>query len=320
MTPRFDVTTLGETMYRLSVPVGQHLEAMDALTVTVGGAESNVCAALASLDRRCAWVSRLPNTPLGRGMVRRLRAANIDTQGVVFSDEGRVGTYYAEFATLPRGTVVYYDRKHSAMSEVRPKDIDWDYLLDTRLLHLTGITPALSDNCREVVHEAMRRANEAGVAISFDVNYRAKLWSPAEASCCLRDLLPRVTLLICGENDAQALFKFKGSAEEVLEKLTSLTGATTLVLTRGDKGATVLHDNSIYTVRATEAEVIDRFGAGDAFAAGVIDGVLDDRLEEGLRRGAVLGALALAQCGDMLITTRAELEQLLERKVYRIHR
>jgi 2-dehydro-3-deoxygluconokinase len=311
-SPRFDVTTLGEVMLRLSVPIGHRLEDVSSLDVHPGGAEANVCASLTALGRRCAWVSRLPDNPLGKMIVRRLRAAGIDTAGVVYAENARVGTYYVEFATPPRPIQVVYDRADSAAAAMSSADVDWDYLLDTRVLHLTGITPALSDSCRELVQEAITRAKQAGVAVSFDINYRAKLWSPTKAAETLRAFIADVDLLICGRGDAQVVFGCSGEDDEILDGIRQLTTARQVVLTLSDAGAIAYDDQTRLQQSAIAAEVVDRLGAGDAFAAGVLDGWLVGSLADGLRQGTALGAIALSQVGDMANTTRAEVAAILD--------
>lgn len=308
---RFDLTTLGEIMMRYSVPVGHRLEDLQQLDAHPGGAEGNVCAALAGLGRRCAWAGRLPDNPLGKMIVRRLRAAGVDTSAVVLASEARLGTYYVEFAAPPRPIQVVYDRADSAAANMTSADVNWDSLLNTRIIHLTGITPALSDSCRQLVQDVVERARAAGVPISFDVNYRSKLWSAAEAAETLRPMIQGVELFICGRGDAQNLFGFKGEEQQVLEALQSLSQARRVVLTLGDSGAIALDEGRLLRQPAIPAQVVDRLGAGDAFAAGLLDGWLDGSLAEGLRRGVALGALVLSQHGDMLITHRAEMNAIL---------
>ena len=309
---RFDVTTLGEAMLRLSVPIGHHLETMTGLETHLGGAESNVCAALAALGRRCAWVSRLPDTALGRYVLRTLRAAGVDTSGVRLARDARLGIYYVEFAAPPRATEVVYDRSGAAASELTPEAVAWELLLDTRVLHLTGITPALSSGCFELVLAAAQRAKAGGVSVSFDVNYRSKLWSPEAARGHLSAILPYVDLLFCGQEDARTVFGLEGTAEDVLRALHTLTPAEQVVLTRSHEGATTLLGGELTHVPAGEVTVVDRLGAGDAFAAGVLDGYLDGDIHTGLRKGVALSALVLAQHGDMLVTTPAELSAMLD--------
>lgn len=309
---RFDVTTLGEAMLRLHVPAGQHLETMSGLSVHLGGAESNVCAALASLGRRCSWLSRVPTGPLGRYVLRTLRAASIDTSAVVLAEHERLGTYYVEFATPPRATEVVYDRNDTAITRLTVDEVDWDVLLDTRVLHLTGITPALSVGCFELVLETAKRAKARGVTVSFDVNYRSKLWTPEEAEKHLNAILPYVGILICGQEDAQTIFGIEGSTEDMLAALHMLTPAEHVVLTQSLEGASIVLNSELVHIPAIPVEVMDRLGAGDAFAAGVLDGYLDGDMYSGLKKGIALSALVLAQQGDMLVTTPEEIGAVLK--------
>ncbi len=187
-TPRFDFVSLGESMLRLSVPTGRRLDDTRQLDMELAGAESNVSVALARLGWRTGWVSRMPDHALAHAILRALRSDGVDISAVKCVPEERLGTYFIEYATLPRSTQVIYDRANSAASHMTATDIDWDYLLDTRILHLTGITAALSENCYSLLTEAIQRAHAAGVMVSFDVNYRARLWSADIAGEKLRPL------------------------------------------------------------------------------------------------------------------------------------
>lgn len=307
--PDFDVSAFGETMLRLAVPSGTRLAAARRFDLHVGGAESNVLAALGGLGRRCRWASALPENALGRAVLHELNAHAIDTAAVRFGGE-RVGVYFVEFAAAPRSIEVIYDRADSAVSRLDVDDLDWDALLDARILHTTGITAALSDGCHRIVLEACRRARARGATVSFDVNYRSKLWSPDAARAGLAPILRHVDVLICGEGDAATVFGLRGSPNEVLGGLHDLSGAERVVLTRSQNGSATLIGGELVEVPARAAEIVDRLGAGDAFAAGVLDGILDGDPVAGMRRGSVLGALALAQRGDMVRTTRAELDRL----------
>ena len=221
---KLDVTTFGETMLRYSVPSGERLGTMSGLNVHVGGAESNVVAALACLDRRCGWVSAVPAHDLGDLVLRNLRASGVDTRAVVRSG-ARVGTYYVEFAAPPRPINVIYDRQGSAVTSLTPDDIDWGYLLDTRVLHLTGITPALSEGCLAITRKAISRAKAKGVTVCFDVNYRSKLWSAERARETLLPLVREVDILICGAGDVGTVFGVTGPPKTVLAELSALTKA-----------------------------------------------------------------------------------------------
>lgn len=309
--PRFDVTTVGEALLRLSVPAGRRLQTAAQLDVHPGGAEANVTSALARLGRRCAWVGGLPATAIGRRVADHLRQAGVDLEKVAWSQSGRLGTYYVEFAEPPRPTQVMYDRADSCAARLTVCDLDWPYLLNTRLLHLTGITPALSAGCRALTGELIRRANGAGVPVSFDVNYRQKLWPPAEAAPALEPLIQGVELLICSRRDAAQLFGLDGQPGAVVRGLAERTGAHHVVLTLAEGGAAAWDGRRGFIEPALPVTIVDRIGAGDALAAGVIHGWLDGDLAKGLKYGVALAALALSQYGDAVMATRDEVEALV---------
>lgn len=312
MTSLFDFTTVGEVMLRYSVAAGTRLETAAALDVTPGGAEANVATLLARLGRRAAWAGALPDTALGRLAANHLRAAGVDLGGVAWRPGGRMGTYYVEYAAPPRAVQVIYDRAGSCAARMTAADVAWDALLHTRLLHLTGITPALSPGCLDLTRQAVTRARAAGVPISFDVNYRAKLWGAQEAADALGPLICEVDLLFCSAGDARRVFGIEGEAEEVARALTERTQAKAVVVSRGEAGAVAWDGSTLHTAEALPVQVVDRLGAGDALAAGVIHGWLDGDLARGLRCGVTLAALALTQFGDMVVTTREELDALVE--------
>ena len=322
--PRFDLVSLGESMLRLSVPLGRRLEDARQLDLEVGGAESNVCADVAQLGWRCGWVGRLPDTALGDIVLRMLRTEGVDVSAVRRVPGERMGTYFIEYAAAPRSIQVIYDRADSAAAHMTTAEVDWDYLLDTRVLHLTGITPAISQSCYEIVAEAIQRARAAGVTVSFDVNYRARLWSAAEAGRRLRPLMSEANLLFCKGADAALLFGCTGEPREVMSALQALTRAEALYCTFGERGAALLDAEGFAAEPALPVQIVDRVGSGDAFAAGVLDAWLSTKpvmdassmRREGLRRGVALAAIALSQYGDRVLTSRAELESVMaqERK------
>lgn len=307
---RFDVTTIGEAMLRLSVPAGVRLETAQQLDLFPAGAEANVVAALSRLGRPCGWVSALPDSSLGRLVTNALRQAGVDVTAVQWSANGRMGTYFIEFAGPPRPTQVVYDRANSCFTQLQPAQIDWDYLLDSRLLHLTGITPPLSPGCLEMVQEALQRARERGTAVSFDVNYRQRLWSPETAAATLLPLMQQVDLLFCSQRDAMTLFGCQGEPEEVIAQLGAQSGARQMVVSLAEEGVIGCDGRQTIRQSAPPVQIIDRIGAGDALAAGVIHGWLDGDFAAGLRYGVTLAALALSQYGDMVITNQAELAAL----------
>ena len=299
-------------MLRLSIPAGDRLEIMNALDVSTAGAEGNVVSALSRLGRSCAWISGLPDNPVGRLAANHLREAGVNLDRVVWEKDGRMGIFFVEFSAPPRPIQVVYDRADSVAATLTPAQIDWDYLLDTRLLHLTGITPALSESCAAILSEAITRAKTKNIPVSFDVNFRGKLWTPAEASATIEPLIQGIDLFFCAAGDARTVFGCTGEPDEMLQQLVKLSGAGTVVMSIGEEGVIAWDGTKQHHAPSLPVEVIDRIGAGDGLAAGVIHGWLNDDLALGLRYGVAMAAMALTQHGDTVVTTQAELDSLLE--------
>ncbi len=307
----YDVTTFGEALLRLSVPEGIRLQTADRLDLHVAGAETNIATLVSRMGKRSAWHSVLPRNPLGLMVCDHLRKAGVDLSGVVWQESGRVGTFYVEFSAPPRPIQVVYDRADSCMTRVTPELLHWDTLLDTRLLHLTGITPAISKSAYRTVETMVARAKAAGVPISFDVNYRAKLWSEAEARAGLLPLMQEADLVFCGQNDAKRVFGIEGEPERVIQRVAEMSGAKAVVVSLGSQGAIGWDGTQTIHQPALPVQIVDRIGAGDALAVGVICGWLDGDFALGLRQGVTLAALALSQRGDAVITTPEEVAALM---------
>lgn len=322
-TETVDVVTFGETMLRLSPPNYGRLEEAVSLEVRIGGSESNTAVALARLGCRVRWMSQLPDNPLGRRIENEIRRWGVDTSRVRW-DSGpgaRAGLYFLDFGVAPRHTDVTYDRVAASITRIRLESLDTEQFEDTRLLHLTGITPALGEACAEAVQFLVSQATAQGVAVSFDVNYRSKLWSPAEARRTLSRLLPQVDLLLCPLSDAATIFGLTGTGLEVARAFAEKFGNSAVVITCGGDGARACDSQGEYEVAAFRLEqVVDRVGAGDAFNAGVLMGYLENDLAKGLRYGMAMAALKHTMPGDLLLSSRAEIESLLEGSSYGIRR
>ena len=181
----------------------------------------------------------------------------------------------------------------------------------TRVLHISGITAGLSDSCHAVVAEAMRRARAAGVTVSFDVNYRAKLWSAAAAGERLGRSLPKPTCSFARAPTPPPCSAAPASRRRNSPRCRRSTRAQGIFGTYGAQGAALLQGRDFVRQPALAAQIADRIGSGDAFAAGAIDGFLDGDLRAGLRRGVALASIALSQHGDRVLTSRAELDAVL---------
>jgi 2-dehydro-3-deoxygluconokinase len=317
----YDLVTLGETMIRLSPPAPQRLEQAAVLEINVGGAESNLAVAMARLGFRAAWLSRLPENAWGRRIVETLRAQNVDVSGVTWAKGERVGTYFVEYGRAPRPIQVLYDRADSAMSRLSIADIPWEMLEGARLAHCTGITPALSNSCAQATEAFMRRAREKGACVSFDVNYRALLWSPAQAAEALERYCRLADVVFVGWRDLATVFGAQGSPEQAAPSWRERWGCQTLVVTLGESGALGCEAQEILQVPAYPVEIADRLGAGDAFDAGFLAARLNGRsLSDCLRYGTALSALCMTIPSDLALVTAEEVEALLASGGASIHR
>ncbi len=310
--PRFDVTTIGEGQLRYSVPPGQRLEVATQLDVHVACTEANVLSLLARLGWRCGWISGMPDTPLGHRVANEFRLSSLDLSAIVWSASGRLATYYVEYAVPPRATQVYYDRANTVFDNLTVDQINWDYLLDTRLVHISGLTVPLSPSIREISFEAILRAKAAGIPVSFDMNYRRRVWTAQDARDTVLPILRDVSVLFCGRSDARQVFGIEGEPEEIVSRLGELTGASHIVTSLSSDGLIGWDRQKFYRQPAREVVILDRIGAGDAMVGGVLHGWLQGDFAKGLRYGALTAALALSQFGDQVITTSAELESLLD--------
>ncbi len=306
-----DLVTIGESMLRISPPGGLRLEQANQVGLFVGGAESNLAVGIARMGKQVAWVSRLPANPLGQMIANTLREYGVDVSGVTWAKGERLGLYFVELASPPRPIRVWYDRAGSAASRLSPSDLPYDLIASARWLHLTGITPALSDSCAEALHAAMDHAHKNAQTVSFDVNYRALLWGPQAASKALAPYCKKADMVIVAARDAANLFGAGNQAEEAARSLQAQWGGTVIV-TQGDRGACAFDGAELVSCKAFQVTMTDRLGAGDAFDAGLITRKLEGApLVEAMMFGSALAALKLTVPGDLPVISRAEVEELL---------
>ncbi|HQY88758.1 MAG TPA: sugar kinase [Tepidisphaeraceae bacterium] len=267
--PEFDLTTIGESLIRLSAPPDTLIESVTRFDVDVVGSESNFARALAMLGRKTAWCSRLPENPLGKSVANSLGSAGVDVSLIEWSASGRIGICYDEIENRSSSTRLF-DRANSCATKMRVDGINWSRVLSTRLLHLTGITPALSSSCREVIDEAVLRAKSLGVPISFDVNYHAELWPVLDARSVLSLLVAEVEFLFIKQRDAEIVFEVFGSPEQQLHQLSKLTNAKRILLTRND-GTIAWNGGSFGDDAVQRKSNIDSINVHDTLFANVID-------------------------------------------------
>lgn len=311
-----ELVTLGEAMVRLTPPGFARLEQARTLEVTVGGAELNVAAAAARLGVASSWISALPDNALGRMILGAAREAGVDVSRVALSSSDRAGLYFVERGASPRGGSVLYDRAASAASRLAPESFAWKAIFsDARWFHTSGITPALSDSAAAAVGEALGAAKNAGLTVSYDLNYRGKLWSPEKARAVQEPLMRHVDVLIASADTARLVFGV-GDAERLQQRF-GLTAVATIMRDcsrawQSTLSGMVAVDGAVHRSPAYDLEVVDDIGSGDAFVAGLIFGRMrQDSWDEAVRYGAALAALKCTVPGDMSRATLAEVEALV---------
>ena len=308
---RFDVTTIGSTMIRLSVPSGERLETAGSYSVHTAGTEGNTMVALSRMGRTVGWVSRLKKDALGQRIKKEIQAFGVDTSRIIWTNEDRNEVFYVEYGERPRGIQVIYDRSGSALSRLQFNEVDTDYLSDTRILHMTGILPALSTHCMKTTEKAMTAANHAGIKISFDVNYRSKLWSPQQAAKTLHPLMEMSHILFLTKEDANDLFGLSGTPDQVLQSAYDRFHPEICVITLGGEGGIAFDGSRHYRCRAYDVHIIDRLGAGDSFTAGFLCGYLEGSIETGMNYASAMAAIKLGIRGDYFISDRQEVLQII---------
>ena len=316
----YDIVTLGETMLRLTPPGAGRLDQARLLEVEVGGTESNTAVGLARLGLRCAWISRLPKSPLGDLVAGELSRHGVDISYVVRSAGERLGLYFYEDAPPARRQRVIYDRSASAASHLRPVDINPELFAPgrCRLAHLTGITPAISESARQTTRHVLKAARAAGLPVSFDTNYRAGLWSPRQARSELLYHMERAWIVITSLGDLTTVFSTEPDRESALAWLRRRLPDQVCVVTLGAEGATAwLPGGEAAHRSAIPTTAVDRLGGGDAFNAGFLYGWLEfppgpDKLPRCLDWGVAAASLKYATPGDMAVLDRDDILALLE--------
>lgn len=296
--PLPDVVALGETMALVTPALAEPLDTARDFRVDSAGAESNVAAHLAALGRRAAWAGRLGDDALGRRVERHLRERGVDTRWVETDGEAPTGVYFKD-----PGRGVRYYRAGSAASRMAPPFLDPLPLDTARVVHVSGITPALSASCGALVDALVDRVADSTAMLSFDVNHRSALWPAGVAAGRLRGLASRADLVFVGLDEAEALW---GTATpEAVRAL--LPEPALLVVKDGAIGATEFRDGADSApthVPARSVEVVEAVGAGDAFAAGYLASLLTGG--DAGERLAAGHARAVTVLGDTADFPRAE--------------
>jgi 2-dehydro-3-deoxygluconokinase len=291
------VVTFGETMALLRPEESGSLADVDRLRIGIGGAESNVAIGLARLGAEVAWLGRIGADALGDRVVRELRGEGVDVIGVVDTD-APTGLMIKERPTTDAARPVLYYRTASAGSRLSADDLPALGIPDAALLHVTGITPALSSTAHDAVLTAIAIATVAGVPVSFDVNHRASLWRQRDPAPTYRQLAAGSSIVFAGLDEAQLLVGSDLDAAEAAQAIAEL-GPAQVVIKLGADGCLALIDGVRHDVPAVAVDVVDTVGAGDAFVAGYLAELLAGAsAEERLATAVTTGAFACTSPGD----------------------
>jgi 2-dehydro-3-deoxygluconokinase len=290
-----DILTFGETMALLMPSGGKGLEYSSELHSLFGGAESNVAIGISRLGGSVGWFGRLGKDPLGRMIFKKIRGEGVDVSRAELTSEAPTGLMMRE--VMMGKTSVYYYRKNSAASRMSASHLDEAYIAGAKLLHITGITPALSESCRESAFEAVRLARKHGVKVSFDPNLRLKLWSIEEARPVLLELAKLADIFLPGLDELKLLYQTE-DWNVIVSKLRELSAIS--IVKGGEDVTYVVTADTITTVPYFKAEhVIDTVGAGDGFCAGFLVGLQKGYdYPEAVRIGNLVGSMIVQTEGD----------------------
>ncbi len=332
------VVTFGEIMLRLAPQDGTRLLQFPSLQATFGGAEANVAVSLANFGMDAAFVSKVPENPIGAAAVAQLKGFGVDASYVLQGGE-RLGVYYLEKGAGPRPSLCVYDRKNSAIAECSPSDFDWPAILrGAAAFHFTGITPALSKTCAAACLEAVKDAKKMGVLVCCDLNFRKKLWTKAQAKKAMTELCKHVDVLILNEEDASDVFGIKAPASDIQGGKLSAEGYKKVAAelferfnlkavaisqresySASDNGWSGLYferggnagEPKMFASKKYDLRIVDRVGGGDAFAAGIIYGLLNKMGgQETVGFAAAAGALQQTIEGDFSRVSVEEVQRL----------
>ncbi len=348
-----DLVALGECMVRLSPPGHQRIELTPVFEVYAGGGEYNVAYALARYGLRTSWISRLVDNPLGRFVQNHARASGMDLSEVIWvpydgvGRTDRIGLNFTEIGSGVRPSVSLYDRGHTAVAHLKPGDVDWKRIFNQRKVrwfHTGGIFTALSESCVAVTAESLKAARDAGTIVSYDLNFRSKLWSSETAIEVTKKLVPYIDVLIGNEEDFQKVLGFevegadrhlkqlpvegyKNMVRQVVKTYPNIqvVGTTLREVVSGlrNNWSAILYENgSFYESRKYEGlEIEDRVGGGDGFCSGFVYGMLHGKSgQECVDLGAAHGALLQSTRGDTSMVTIEEVQHVMAGGSARINR
>lgn len=330
--------TFGEIMLRLKSPGHERFFQSPALEATFGGGEANVAVSLSLLGKDAQFVTALPKNAIGEAAVREVHRYGVDTSAILRTEEGRVGIYFLETGANQRPSLVVYDRAESSIATAQPSDFDFAAILkDAAWLHVTGITPAVSEAAAASTLAALKEAKKQGATVSIDLNYRKKLWKWGKSAVeVMRELVTHADVIIANEEDVQKCLGieapvdvtsgeldievYKALTEEVKKQFPNISviGVTLRESRSADVNgwsAALNGKTGFYLSRSYEiTDIIDRVGGGDSFSAGLIYALSEygDDEEYVINFAVASSALKHSISGDFNLTTLSEVKALVK--------
>lgn len=331
------VLGFGEIMLRLSAPNNQKIIQANSFDAVYGGGEANVVASLATFGHNTKFITKLPNNALGDKVIRDLKSYNVDTSDILQGD-GRLGIYFLEIGYGLRSNEVIYDRKYSAISMMNKSEFNIENILkDVKMVHLSGITPALSKELFDLTIDIAKYCKKNNIEVSFDSNYRANLWSLEEAKLFLEEILNYVDIAFLGSLDMTNILKyedlnleFEDNLKRLYEKLfekypnikyASCTKRSVHSINNNSLKGYLYDGKNLYVSNEYKFDILDRVGGGDAFTAGILHGILDNlSKKEIVEFGTCAGAIKHSIRGDINIVDKESIINLIEKGLQNIKR
>ena len=331
------VLGFGEIMLRLSAPNNQKIIQANSFDAVYGGGEANVVASLATFGHNTKFITKLPNNALGDKVIRDLKSYNVDTSDILQGD-GRLGIYFLEIGYGLRSNEVIYDRKYSAISMMNKSEFNLENILkDIKMVHLSGITPALSKELFDLTIDIAKYCKKNNIEVSFDSNYRANLWSLEEAKLFLEEILNYVDIAFLGSLDMTNILKyedfnleFEDNLKKLYEKLfekypnikyASCTKRSVHSINNNSLKGYLYDGKNLYVSNEYKFDILDRVGGGDAFTAGILHGILDNlSKKEIVEFGTCAGAIKHSIRGDINIVDKESIINLIEKGLQNIKR
>ena len=331
------VLGFGEIMLRLSAPNNQKIIQANSFDAVYGGGEANVVASLATFGHNTKFITKLPNNALGDKVIRDLKSYNVDTSDILQGD-GRLGIYFLEIGYGLRSNEVIYDRKYSAISMMNKSEFNLENILkDIKMVHLSGITPALSKELFDLTIDIAKYCKKNNIDVSFDSNYRANLWSLEEAKLFLEEILNYVDIAFLGSLDMTNILKyedfnleFEDNLKKLYEKLfekypnikyASCTKRSVHSINNNSLKGYLYDGKNLYVSNEYKFDILDRVGGGDAFTAGILHGILDNlSKKEIVEFGTCAGAIKHSIRGDINIVDKESIINLIEKGLQNIKR